>query len=220
MRWISSLSDLDARATRAAVSLRRRADAARAVRTLAVTALCTAPLVAARTVAADPLPAVRATLAGQPLARQAEPAPDPRLTADSVVGIVLDALRRNDEPTRDRGIAVTFTFASPTNRAAVGTLDRFGDLVRDDTYRPLLNHRHAVRGPVKLDGERASVRVVVYSATGEGAVYTFTLSRQPEGAYKGCWMTDGVTREPPSPLAAPNIAANGRRAAPRGARVG
>jgi hypothetical protein len=30
--------------------------------------------------------------------------------------------------------------------------------------------------------------------------YVFALSLQDDGEYKGCWMTDGVTREPPSPL--------------------
>jgi hypothetical protein len=109
-------------------------------------------------------------------------APTPELAPDDVVAIVLDALAHND--TEDRGLAVVFAFASPVNRAAVGPLDRFSDLARDDAYRPLLGHVRAVRGAIRMDGERATQRVVVTTPSGDQAVYTFTLSRQSDGAYK------------------------------------
>jgi hypothetical protein len=128
-------------------------------------------------------------------------APSPQLTPDDVVAIVLDALSRNDIPVKDHGISVTFTFSSPANRAFVGPIESFADLVRDDTYRPLLYHRHAARGVAHVNGDRATVRVVVTTAAGERVAYLFALSRQTDGQYRGCWMTDGVTREPPSPLA-------------------
>ncbi len=134
-------------------------------------------------------------------------APDPTLSADDVVAIVLDALSQNDRPTKDRGIEVTFGFASPSNRALVGPLDRFGDLVRAEAYRPLLYHHQAVRAPAKVFGDRATQRVVITTATGERVAYSFSLSRQADGPFKGCWMTDGVTREPPSALRSPNYAA-------------
>lgn len=132
--------------------------------------------------------------------------PDPALSPDAVVEIVLEALAQNDSPTADRGIEVTFGFSSPANRAMVGPLDRFSDLVREEVYRPLLYHRHAVRAPAKVDGDRATERVVVTSATGERVAYTFSLSRQADGPYRGCWMTDGVMREPPSALRSPSYA--------------
>jgi hypothetical protein len=127
-------------------------------------------------------------------------APSPRLGPEEVVGIILDALSRNDTPVKDHGIAVTFAFSSPANRAFVGPLDSFADLVRDETYRPLLYHRHATHGPAHINGDRATVRVVVTTAGGERVAYLFALSLQNDGEYKGCWMTDGVTREPPSSL--------------------
>lgn len=143
------------------------------------------------------------------LARAAQPAddapttalaPSPRLAPDEVVGIVLGALARNDTPVKDHGVSVTFAFSSPANRAFVGPLESFVDLVREDPYRPLLYHRHASRGGPHVNGDRATVRVVVTSASGARVAYVFALSLQGEGPYKGCWMTDGVTREPPSPL--------------------
>ena len=52
-----------------------------------------------------------------------------------------------------------------------------------------------------MNGDRATMRVVVTTPTGARVAYLFALSLQNDGQYKGCWMTDGVTREPPSPLA-------------------
>ena len=127
-------------------------------------------------------------------------APSPTLTPDEVVAAVLSALSRNDTPVKDHGISVTFGFASPANRAFVGPIESFADLVRDDTYRPLLYHRHAARGLAHVTGDRATERVVITTSRGEKVAYVFTLSLQNDGQYKGCWMTDGVTREPPSPL--------------------
>jgi hypothetical protein len=127
-------------------------------------------------------------------------APSPQLTPGEVVAIVLAALSRNDSPVKDHGVSVTFAFTSPANRAFVGPLESFADLVREDAYRPLLNHRSAARGDAHVNGDRATVRVVVTTAAGARVAYVFALSMQNDGPYKGCWMTDGVTREPPSPL--------------------
>ena len=146
--------------------------------------------------------------------------PDPTLGPEEVVSSVLDALAQNDQPTKDRGIEVTFGFASPANRAIVGPLDRFGDLVHEELYRPLLYHHHAVRAPMKVVGDRATQRVVVTTVTGERVAYTFTLSRQTDGQFRGCWMTDGVTREPPSALRSPSYAVRGGAGAAGGQRAG
>ena len=135
-----------------------------------------------------------------PTVADASAAPSPQLSPDEVVGIVLEALARNDVPVKDHGISVTFAFSSPANRAFVGPIESFADLVRDDTYRPLLYHRHAARGVAHVTGDRATVRVVITTASGERVAYLFALSLQNDGQYRGCWMTDGVTREPPSPL--------------------
>ena len=39
--------------------------------------------------------------------------PDPSLSPQDVVSIQIEALRNNDTPYEDRGIEVTFNFASP-----------------------------------------------------------------------------------------------------------
>jgi hypothetical protein len=121
--------------------------------------------------------------------------PDPRLTPEEVVGAVLEALRTNDLPTPDRGIAVTFAFASPANRDATGTIEKFAALVRTQAYSPILNYRHVERGLLRVDGDEARERVVVTGADGTRAAFVFTLSRQASGLFKDCWMTDRVVRE-------------------------
>jgi hypothetical protein len=131
-------------------------------------------------------------------AAAAQPAvarPDPRLTPEDVVGVVLEALRTNDQPTGDRGIAITFAFASPANREVTGSLERFAALVKAEPYRPILNHRRVERGLLRVDGDEARERVVVTTADGTRIAYLFTLSRQTAGSFKDCWMTDGVIRE-------------------------
>ena len=159
-------------------------------------------LVAALLAAAVSLPS--APLRGQqepgasertgPVASGSALAPNPELSPEDVVSIQLDALRHNDYPSRDAGIATTFRFASPANRVATGPLDRFAQLVKTSAYSAMLNHRRVERGPMHVEGDEARQRVVVYSATGARVAYMFHLSLQHGGTYDGCWMTDGVTK--------------------------
>lgn len=129
----------------------------------------------------------------------AEPAPT--LAPEQVVGIVLAALANNDAD--DHGLEVTLAFASPAGRSLLGPLERFAEIARADGLRPLLGHVRAERGALVVDGERATQRVVIVTARGERVPFTVTLSRQAMGTYKGCWMTDGVVREPRSRLRPP-----------------
>jgi len=105
-------------------------------------------------------------------------------------------LQRNDSPTKDSGIATAFRFASPANQAVTGPLENFIQLVKNPLYRPMLNHRSVGRGPVKVSGDRAEQRVTLTTASGEKAVYLFTLSKQKDEPHKNCWLTDGVERIP------------------------
>ena len=51
--------------------------------------------------------------------------PDPSLSPQDVVSIQIEALRNNDTPYENRGIEVTFNFASPANKRITGPLERF-----------------------------------------------------------------------------------------------
>jgi len=120
--------------------------------------------------------------------------PNPNLSPEQVITIVLEALQRNDEQAPDSGITTAFRFASPGNRAATGPLDRFIQLVRSPAYKPLLNHKSASRGSVRISDNVARQRITLVAADGEKVVYLFTLSKQIDDPYKNCWMTDGVER--------------------------
>lgn len=162
-------------------------------------AVLVAICVAATDVRADPVAQPRLTharLAALDVMRAVrDPAPEPGLGPDAVVGIVLRALQHNDDPVIDHGIAVTFAFTSPENRDVTGPIDRFRALVKSSAYRPMIDHARADRGPVQIVAEHAREQVAITGIHGERVVYLFLLSRQETGAYKGCWMADGVLRE-------------------------
>jgi uncharacterized protein DUF4864 len=125
----------------------------------------------------------------------AAPHPAPSLTPADVVGIVLNALQHNDDPTPDAGIATTFEFASPANREETGPLERFASMIKNPAYRPMLGFRSATRARIEIDANHARQRVVLVGKDGSQVTYVFLLTKQAEGPYANCWMTDGVIRQ-------------------------
>lgn len=121
--------------------------------------------------------------------RAAGPLPSPDLSPRAVVRIQLEALRRNDDPGPDAGIATTFGFASAANRRATGPLRRFARMLRNPLYAPMIGHASAEFGPVQVEGQVARLQVVLFGGDGQVAAYDFTLSRDED---TGCWLTDGV----------------------------
>lgn len=124
--------------------------------------------------------------------------PDPALTAPAVVQVQLAALAKVDEPTRDAGLAVVFGFASPGNRSQTGPLPRFAAMIRDG-YPEMLNHRSTTLAPLVIDGDIALQGVELIDREGRLHRYVFQLSKQPDGEFKDCWMTDSVYKAPEAP---------------------
>lgn len=120
--------------------------------------------------------------------------PDSELSPEDVVKIQVEALQHNDS--QDRGIELTFRFASPTNKQVTGPLNRFIRLVKDPAYRPMLNHKLAEYDPIKVSGDTATQRVTIIGQDGQAAVYLFELSKQDIASCSGCWMTDSVSLIP------------------------
>ena len=117
--------------------------------------------------------------------------PSPRLTPSDVVRMQLDALRHNDDPSADSGIAVAFALASPQNQAQTGPLPRFIRMVHE-SYPELLNHRDARLPAAKIRGDEAWQPVELTDRDGRRLRYLFILRRQAAPPCAGCWMTDGV----------------------------
>ena len=116
--------------------------------------------------------------------------PEPELKPNDVVRIQLLAMQQNDDS--NFGIEVTFRFASPSNKIQTGPLKRFIRLVRNPSYRPLLNHINATFLELNIEEDFAVQDVIITTSNGERIGYRFRLSIQKGTLYPGCWMTDSV----------------------------
>ena len=118
--------------------------------------------------------------------------PHPSLSPLDVVKIVMNALRQNDVPNKNRGIAITFNFASPANKKVTGPLGRFIAMVSGPIYGNMLDHRGAQYENVLVNGEQARIDVVIKSITGRFVGFRFFLTKQRHNKFNGSWMTDSV----------------------------
>ena len=66
--------------------------------------------------------------------------PNNTLKPFNVVKIQLSALKNNNKPYKNAGIAQTWEFAHPSNKKFTGPLSRFIKLLNDENYNILLNH--------------------------------------------------------------------------------
>ncbi len=77
-----------------------------------------------------------------------------------------------------------------------GPLTHFSEIVHSAAYSPLLKSQASeVRGVV-VHADQARVYVTVTTANGAKLNFLFMLSRQGEGDYHDCWMTDSVMKLP------------------------
>ncbi len=118
--------------------------------------------------------------------------PHTSLSPESVVRIQMEALGRNDEPYSDRGIEITWRFASRDNRLFTGPLDRFKAMIHGAVYGSMLNHKSVGYENLRIDGPHAQLDVIVLTRENRYVGYRFDLSRQESPACDGCWMTDSV----------------------------
>ena len=80
-----------------------------------------------------------------------------------------------------------------------GPVARFIPMVKTPAYKPMLNFRSADYGNLELGDDKTTAEqtVSLIAANGDVATYLFRLSKQADGEFKGCWMTDGVMRVQP-----------------------
>ena len=116
--------------------------------------------------------------------------PEPELKPNDVVRLQLLAMQQNDDS--DFGIEITFRFASPANKKQTGPLKRFIRLVRNPSYRPLLNHINATFLELTVEEDFAVQDVIITTSNGKRIGYRFWLSIQKGPLFPGCWMTDSV----------------------------
>ena len=123
--------------------------------------------------------------------------PDPSLTPEQVIAIQLYALQNNSRLENDRGIEITFNFASPANRATTGPLPQFITMVKEPLYNVMLDFDSFETAPIERDGENVQQRVTLIHKHGRYAIFVWVLSKQTQAPYVNCWMTDAVFRVNP-----------------------
>jgi hypothetical protein len=126
------------------------------------------------------------------LTAAAVPHPNPALAPGDVVRIVVAALRHYNSPLPNAGIYTTYQFASPANRAATGPYGHFLGAVKNADFAALLQENPEDFGPILIQNNYAEQKVTVHQRDGSDVVFTFSLGRQRDGVYRGCWMVDGV----------------------------
>ncbi len=125
-------------------------------------------------------------------AQVSELTPRPELTPEQVVQYQISALQHDDEPAHDAGIERAFRFASPKNKQNTGPLARFAQIIKGPDYFPMLHSLSStVVGSSASEGT-AAVYVRIVTPSGRRMAYVFILSKQIEGEYANCWMTDSV----------------------------
>ena len=133
---------------------------------------------------------IASTAAGSDLSRTV---PHPSLSPLDVVKIVMNALQKNDEPSKNRGIAVTFNFASPANKNVTGPIERFVHMVSGPIYGQMVDHLGAVYEKIRIKGDSASIDVIIKVVSGKFVGFRFLLTKQRDNEFDGTWMTDSVT---------------------------
>jgi len=120
------------------------------------------------------------------------PVPDRRLQPEDVVKIVLGALANNDTPYTDAGIETTFNFASPSNKARTGPLERFIVMVKGPVYGVMVGHKSHELSEIVMSNNRAYQWARLVTANGVAVHFGFRLGLQSGGEFKGMWMTEAV----------------------------
>ena len=132
---------------------------------------------------------ISSTGAGRDLSRTT---PHPSLSPLDVVKIIMNALQKNDEPSKNRGIRITFNFASPANKKVTGPVERFVNMVTGPVYGKMVDHLGAVYEKIKIKGDRASIDVIIKVVSGKFVGFRFLLTKQRDNEFDGTWMTDSV----------------------------
>ena len=119
--------------------------------------------------------------------------PDPSIAPVEVVAIQLKALQFNDNPEPDFGIAQTWAFAHPRNRAATGPLPRFAAMIKGPSYGKMLNHSRHEISPVMVGPDMAQFDVLLETDGGKILFFQWGVEKVKSGEFAGSWMTVAVS---------------------------
>ena len=124
-------------------------------------------------------------------------APDPAIEPVEVVAIQLKALQFNDNPIADFGIAQTWNFAHPRNRAMTGPLPRFASMIKGPAYVNMIDHAsHRITPTMEQTGIQ-QFDVLLETSMGQVLYFQWTVEKVTMGEFKDCWMTVAVSMPKP-----------------------
>ncbi len=122
--------------------------------------------------------------------------PNKDLSPPEVIRLQLAALAHNKVLGNDRGIEITWRFASPANKAMTGPLPQFQSMVKSG-YGAMLDHQRSKLGEMEISALQAQQLVLLQAADGSFHAYLWVLGLQEEGPLRGCWLTDAVIEVDP-----------------------
>ena len=126
--------------------------------------------------------------------------PNPALKPNEVVSIQLNALKDNNNPFLNAGVAQTWEFAHPSNRKYTGPLENFTKMMYAPSYVIILDHIDHNIIYVLVRDFIAHYFVEMTDKEGNKFGFTWTLEKViEESEFKDCWMTVAVSQ--PLPLA-------------------
>ena len=124
---------------------------------------------------------------------------DPSIDPKEVIQIQLNALKVNNSPFKDAGIAQTWEFAHPNNRKFTGPLENFTKMMYSDSYSVMLNHLENNIIMVSTEDNKSFYFVEILDKNYKKFGFTWVVEQVIEDPqFRDCWMTTSVSR--PMPL--------------------
>jgi hypothetical protein len=119
--------------------------------------------------------------------------PTKNLTAYDVVKIQLNALKKNNKPSKNSGIKQTWVFAHPENKKFTGPYERFEKMLLGNQYNYLLNH---VSHKIKLimnSKDTYVYSIELISKEKKMYFYEWHLEKSTTDQCSNCWFTTIVS---------------------------
>lgn len=130
--------------------------------------------------------------------------PDSGLTAGEVVLLILEALKNNDNPTRNRGVEILFGYSSSGSQIKNEeglTPDEYADFLKETEYKVLFSHDEVMidKGQYSFDGKKGffTARLRVGPGPLDFTSCNFSLSSEGSGE-DACWLVESILIRPES----------------------
>ena len=132
--------------------------------------------------------------------------PDSELTAGEVVLLVLEALRNNDTPTKNKGVEILFGYSSPGSQIKneVGlTPTEYAEFLKETEYKVLFTNGgpiHIDKADYSFDGKKAffTARLPISVQTPLDTVSVNFILSTTGREDDACWLIDSILIRPQS----------------------